>query len=116
MCFASSVSRGAQNRCAIGARGDATIGAAGRPVEGDMNWVDLLIVAIVAWTTFRAFSNGLVREVVTLLAVVLGLVLAGTLYDNLAANLEFIVDDPTTRRLIAFAAIFAGVAVAGKIL
>ena len=81
-----------------------------------MNWVDLLIVAIIAWTTFHAFSTGLVREVVTLLGLVAGVLLAGAFYDDLATNLAFLIDDATTRRLVAFSAIFAGTAVAGQVL
>lgn len=81
-----------------------------------MNWVDLLIVAVVAWTTFRAFSVGLIREVVTLVAVVAGILLAGAFYDNLSANLEFLIEDQTTRNLIAFVSILAGTMVAGQVL
>lgn len=81
-----------------------------------MNWVDLLIVAIIAWTTFRAFTTGLVRELVTLLGLVAGLLLAGAFYNNLADNLAFLIDDTTTRQLISFGAIFAGTAIAGQVL
>lgn len=81
-----------------------------------MNWLDLLIVGILAWTTFRAFSAGLIREVVTLLGLVAGIALAGAFYDNLSANLEFIIADPTTRQLAAFGAIFMGTVIAGHVL
>lgn len=81
-----------------------------------MNWLDLLIVGILAWSTFRAFSTGLIREVVTLLGLVAGIGLAGAFYDDLSANLEFIVADPTTRRLAAFAAIFTGTVIAGQVI
>lgn len=81
-----------------------------------MNWLDLLIVAILAWTTFRAFSAGLIREVVALLSLVAGVMLAGAFYDNLATNLEFLITDDTTRRLAAFGAIFIGTVVAGAVL
>jgi membrane protein required for colicin V production len=81
-----------------------------------MNWVDLLIAAVIAWTVFRGLSAGLIRQAVMLLAVVLGIVLAGRLYDDLAANLDFLIDDQTTRELIAFVAIAAGVMVAGSVL
>jgi len=81
-----------------------------------MNWLDLLIVGILAWTAFRAFSNGLIREVVGLLGLVAGIALAGAFYDDLSANLEFVIADPTTRRLVAFAAIFLGITIAGHVL
>ena len=81
-----------------------------------MNWLDLLIVGILAWTTFRAFSSGLIREVVSLVGLVAGIALAGAFYDDLSSNLEFVIADPTTRRLAAFAAIFVGTTVAGAVI
>jgi membrane protein required for colicin V production len=81
-----------------------------------MNWVDLLIVAVVAWTTFLGFRTGLIRQAVWLVAIILGIVLAGALYDDLAANLDFLIDDRTTRNFIAFVAIVGGVIVAGAVL
>lgn len=81
-----------------------------------MNWVDLAIVAIVAWSAFRAFRSGLVRELTALVAVVAGIFLAGALSDDLSANLDFLVEDEQTRNLAAFVAIFAGTLVAAQVL
>lgn len=81
-----------------------------------MNWVDLTIVAIVAWSAFRAFRSGLIRELTALLAVVAGIFLAGALSDELSANLDFLITDEQTRNLAAFVAIFAGTVVAGQVL
>ncbi|MEX2373232.1 MAG: CvpA family protein [Dehalococcoidia bacterium] len=81
-----------------------------------MNWIDLLIVGIVAWTTFVGFSSGLIRQMVWLIAILLGILLAGALYDDLAANLDFVIDDATTRNLIAFGAIVGGAVVAGTVI
>jgi membrane protein required for colicin V production len=80
-----------------------------------LSWVDLVIVAVLALVTFRAFVNGLIREVVTLVAVIFGVLIAGFLYDDLSANLEFLINDDPTRDLISFIAIFAGIVVAGQI-
>ncbi len=81
-----------------------------------MNWVDLVIVAIIAWSAFRAFRTGLIRELTALVAVVAGIFLAGALSDDLAANLDFLVEDEQTRNLAAFVAIFAGTLIAGQVL
>ena len=81
-----------------------------------MNWLDLLIVGILAWTTFRAFSSGLISELVSLLGLVAGIALSGAFYDDLAANLEFIITDPTSRQLAAFAGIFIGTTIAGYVI
>ena len=81
-----------------------------------MNWLDLLIVGILAWTVFRAFSSGLIREVVTLIGLVAGIALSGAFYDDLSANLEFVIADPSTRQLVAFGAIFLGTTIAGYVI
>jgi membrane protein required for colicin V production len=80
-----------------------------------VHWLDLVIVAAIAWVTFSAFSRGLIREVVTLAAFVVGAIVAGMLFDDLSANLAFLIDDETTRNLIAFGALFLGVVVLGQI-
>ncbi len=81
-----------------------------------MSWIDLLIVGVIAWFTFRAFANGLIREVVTLGALILGVVLAGLFYAELAADIEFLIDDGTVRKLVSFMAILGGVVVLGQVL
>lgn len=81
-----------------------------------MNWVDLVIVAIIAWSAFRAFRTGLIRELTSLVAVIAGVFLAGALSDDLAANLDFLVEDQQTRNLAAFVAIFAGTLIVGQVL
>ena len=80
-----------------------------------MHWIDLIIVAVVAWTTFAAFRAGLVREIIPLLAVILGAILASTFYDDLAADIDFLVDHEPTRKFIAFVAIFGGIVIIGQI-
>ncbi len=81
-----------------------------------MNWVDLVIVAIIAWSAFRAFRTGLVRELTSLIAVVAGIFLAGALSGKLSENLDFLISDPPTRNLVAFIAIFTGTLIAGQVL
>ena len=80
-----------------------------------MHLLDLVIVGIVAWFTFTAFSAGLIREFVRIVAVIVGAVLAGHLYGDLAANIDFLIDDDTTRSLVSFVAIFAGIVVLGQV-
>jgi membrane protein required for colicin V production len=81
-----------------------------------VHWIDLVIVAIVAWSAFSAFRRGLIRQLVSVLSVIAGGLIAAHLHSRLAANIDFIVEDETTRKLIAFAAIFAGIVVLGQIL
>jgi len=81
-----------------------------------MHWLDLLIVAVIAWVTFTAFSRGLIREVVTLGALVVGAIVAGAFYDDLSTNLEFLIDDTTTRNLASFGALLGGILILGQLL
>ena len=81
-----------------------------------MHWIDVLIVVVIAAATFQAFRAGLIREVAALLGVVLGAFLAGQLYDELADDLAFAIDDPRTRNLVSFVAIFAGVVVIAQMI
>ncbi len=80
-----------------------------------LHWLDLVIVAIIAWLTLRALSVGLIREVVTAVAIFGGAILAGHFYAELADDIAFAIEDEPWREFVAFAAIFAGAIVVGQI-
>lgn len=80
-----------------------------------MHWLDLVIVATVAWFTFAAFSAGLIREMVTIVAVIAGGVLAGRFYPDLSENISFLIDDDSWRNFVSFVAIFVGIVAVGQI-
>lgn len=80
-----------------------------------MNWIDVVIVLIVLGFVAAAYTAGLIREVVTFVAVVLGIVIAGFLYDNLAADVLVFIDDEDAARAIAFLALFGSVYLLGQI-
>jgi membrane protein required for colicin V production len=80
-----------------------------------VHWLDLIIVAVIAWMTFTAFSRGLIREVVTLIALIAGAIVAGAFYDELSTNLEFLIDDATTRNLASFGALLGGILLLGQL-
>jgi membrane protein required for colicin V production len=80
-----------------------------------MHILDLVIVAVVAWFTFSAFSRGLIREVVTAIAIFGGAIIAGQLYEELSSNLAFLTDDETLRNFGSFIAIFVGIIVLGQV-
>lgn len=83
--------------------------------KGAMNWLDIVILAIIAWFTFTAFSTGILRESITLVATILGVVLAGAFYKELSRDVELFVDSENTARIIAFVAIFAATFFAGQL-
>lgn len=80
-----------------------------------MHWLDLVIVALIAWLTLRALSVGLIRELVTAVAVIGGAILAGQFYAELADDMAFAIADETWREFVAFGAIFVGAVVIGQI-
>jgi membrane protein required for colicin V production len=81
-----------------------------------VDWVDLLIVGVIAWITFRAFSNGLIREAITLIALLLGIVLAGAFYRQLSADIAFLIENERARNLVAFLALLGGMVILGQLL
>ena len=80
-----------------------------------MHWLDLAVIGFIAWTTFRAFRKGLVREVVHIVALVGGVIVAGQYYGQLSSNLNFILDDKTSLNVICFALLLGGVLILGQI-
>lgn len=86
------------------------------PRGAAVNWLDAAIVLLILWFTFSAFQAGFIRESVTIVAAVLGVVLAGIFYEDLAADVLFFIDNATLARIVAFAGIFAAMALAGQML
>src|SRR4030065_1660074 len=80
-----------------------------------MNWLDVLVVATIAWFTFSAFWAGVIREVVTIIGVSLGIVLAGLFYQDLADDVKLVVDAENASRIISFLLIFGACALAGQL-
>jgi len=79
-----------------------------------MNWLDIAIIVAIAWFALAAFSAGILREVVTLAAVLGGAVLAGLFYRSLADDLRPFTDERTAT-VIAFLIIFFSVAMMGQL-
>ncbi len=79
-----------------------------------MNWLDAAILALVVWFTFAAFQAGFIRESVTLVAALLGAVVAGLFYIDLAEDVLMFIDDEMTARIVAFAVLFSATALAGQ--
>ena len=81
-----------------------------------MNWVDIAILAILAWFTFAAFHAGLIREVVTILGAVFAVALAGLFYQELAKDVKVAVDSEAMALVIAFALIFGAVILGSQLI
>jgi len=80
-----------------------------------MNWLDAAIVIVIAWFTFAAFRAGIIREVVTVIALVVGVLAAGFYYDDLAENVLLFIDDDTAANVTAFVVLFGSMALGGQL-
>jgi membrane protein required for colicin V production len=80
-----------------------------------MNYIDLVVVVVIAWFTFSAFSAGVIREVVTITGVALGVVLAGLFYQDLADDVKLVIDNDNASNIVAFLLIFGACVLAGQL-
>ena len=80
-----------------------------------MNWLDIVILVAILAFTVNAYATGLIREVVTLLAIFLGVIIAGLLYDDLATDVLVFIDSEDAARALSFLILFGAVYLLGQI-
>jgi membrane protein required for colicin V production len=80
-----------------------------------MNWLDFAIVFAIIGFVVAAYAAGLIREAVTLVAAILGIVIAGLLYDDLAADILVFMDDEDAAQAISFLILVGAVYLFGQI-
>lgn len=81
-----------------------------------MNWLDIVIVLIIAFFAATAFSSGLIREVVTLVSAVAGVVIAGLFHDDLARDVLTFIDDEKAARAIGFLVLLGAIYLTGQLI
>ena len=81
-----------------------------------MNWLDAAILVVVIWFTYAAFQAGFIREIVTVVAAVLGVVIAGLFYEQLADDVLVFIDNQTMANIVSFGILFGATALAGQML
>ncbi len=79
-----------------------------------MNWLDGAIIVLIIWLTFSAFQVGFIRESVTIVAAILGVVLAGLFYEDIAEDVLVFIDNETLARIVGFAIVFGALVLAGQ--
>ena len=77
-----------------------------------MNWVDIVILVLVVGLGFMGWRNGVIRWVFTLAGFIVGVVLAGRMYKDLAPFVA-VGGSEAVQQLVAFAAIFLVVMTVG---
>lgn len=81
-----------------------------------MNWLDAVIILLIIWLTYAAFQAGFIREIITMMAVILGVVLAGLFYQDLAEDVLVFIDNETLASITGFGIIFLAMVLAGQLL
>lgn len=80
-----------------------------------MNWLDFAIIAVLVGFVLAAYSAGLIREAVTLVAIVAGVVIAGLLYDKLARDVLVFLNDKQAALAVSFLVLFGAVYLFGQV-
>lgn len=75
-----------------------------------MGWLDIVLIAILAFAAFQGFKTGIIKAVISLAGVIVGVILAGRFYTPLAGQLTFVPHEGIAK-IIAFAIILVGVMV-----
>ena len=81
-----------------------------------MNWLDFAIILAIIGFVISAYLAGLIREGVTLAAAILGIVIAGVLYDDLATDILVFMDDEDAAQAISFLILVGAVYLFGQII
>lgn len=80
-----------------------------------MYWLDIVIIVLVAISTFIGLRIGIIKAVLSLVGVIVGVLLAGRFYSALAGGLTFIPQE-TLAKIVAFAIILVGVMLVAGVL
>ncbi len=75
-----------------------------------MNWLDIIIIVVIAISTFLGLRAGLIKAVLSLAGLIVGVILAGRYYVTLSEQLTFISQEDTAR-VVAFAIILIVVSI-----
>jgi membrane protein required for colicin V production len=81
-----------------------------------VNWLDIAIVVMIAGFVLAAYASGLIREVVSFIAAIVGIVVAGILYDDFASDVLVFIDDQDAARAVAFLILAGSVYLMGQII
>ncbi len=80
-----------------------------------MNWLDIVILVLIAISTFLGLRTGIIKAALSLVGVIVGVILAGCYYVPLSEQLSFI-SQAGVARTVAFAVILVGVMLLAAVL
>jgi membrane protein required for colicin V production len=76
-------------------------------------WVDFILLGVMLFTVIVGLVKGFIREIIGLTAAIVGLVLAGQYYENLAALMRPLFSSQMLDYFVSFLAIFFAVVILG---
>lgn len=80
-----------------------------------LNWVDYLVILIVAYTGIKGIKRGFMKEMTSLITWILALILSVEFYKPLSNTFESLINTASTRMTLAFIAIFVAILVIGTL-
>jgi membrane protein required for colicin V production len=81
-----------------------------------VNWLDAVLILLIAFSIWRSFAKGLTREVIGLLSVVVGIFAGTWLYSTAGAYIEPHVSSRSTANFCGFVVVFVGVMLLGSLI
>jgi membrane protein required for colicin V production len=80
-----------------------------------MNWLDYVLIAILAFSAIQSFRRGFSREIISVAAAVAGLVLGMWFYGTAGLLVSQWITSPRIANLVGFLLVFLGVILVGAI-
>ncbi len=80
-----------------------------------MHWLDIVLLVALVFPTFMGLRQGLIKAVLSLVGLIIGVILAGNFYEQLAGLLGFI-SNPDIANVVAYVLILVVVLVAATLL
>jgi membrane protein required for colicin V production len=80
-----------------------------------MNWLDIVIIVLLFIPTFMGLRQGLIKAALSLAGLIIGIMLAGNFYPQVAGMLTFI-DDENVANIVGFVLILFAVIIIAMIL
>lgn len=81
-----------------------------------MNWLDIMIIVVIAWFSLTSLMSGIIREALTLAGFILGIYLAGQYYPEGAEYLQPYINTPNLANVLSFVGILLTVWIAVSLL
>ena len=78
-----------------------------------MNWLDAVLLVLLAWSVVTAFRKGFTREVIGVISVIVGILAGAWFYGSLAAILLPYVSSRAAANFGGFLAVFCGILLLG---